>query len=176
MDPTRLGVPSPAMVFFGRPRGGQRVCYLVCQACNVDATLTSGPVYDLPMRATDGELEVLLDGHSDQVRTTTLRLRELMHQSAPEARESVDLPDHLLAYGWTDRMRDLIVAIAPHSAHVNLQLADGATLPDTDGVVESTGKRIRHVKCRTVSDADRPNLRALIEAQIATRPAPLRER
>ncbi len=52
-------------------------------------------------------------------------------------------------------MRDLLFAIIPHKSCVNLQLADGAELPDPDGRIEGTGKRIRHVKVRSVEDASR---------------------
>lgn len=114
----------------------------------------------------------LLAGHAATVRDTAVRLQALIRELAPEAIETVDEPDHLLAYGWSPRMRDLIFAIAPHTSHVNLQLADGAGLSDPDRIVEGTGKRIRHVKCRSVADAERPALRALIQAQIETRPKP----
>ena len=64
-------------------------------------------------------------------------------------------------------MRDLLFAIAPHRQHVNLQFADGALLPDPGSLMEGTGKRIRHVKCRTPEDAARPALRALVDEQLA---------
>lgn len=117
-------------------------------------------------------IDALLSDHTIAVRETAERLRDLLRRTVPDARESIDLPDHLLAYGWSDRMRDLVFAIAPHAAHVNLQLADGAQLPDPTGIVEGTGKRIRHVKFRSVADVQRPAVRALIEAQIAARPRP----
>lgn len=44
-----------------------------------------------------------------------------------------------------------------------------ADLDDPDGLVEGTGKRIRHVKVRTIDDAERPALRRLIEQQIRLR-------
>ena len=46
-------------------------------------------------------------------------------------------------------MRDFLFAIIPHKAYVNLQLADGVDLPNRDGRIEGTGKRIRHVKVRS---------------------------
>ena len=58
-------------------------------------------------------------------------------------------------------MRDFCFAIIPHKAHVNLQLADGVDLPNPDGRIEGTGKRIRHVKVRSVEDARAPWLRAV---------------
>ena len=113
---------------------------------------------------------MLLAPRPPGIRATVERLRELIAEVVPDAQESVDLPDHLLAYGWSGRMRDMILAVAPHTAHVNLQLADGAQLADPQGIVEGTGKRVRHVKCRSVVDVDRPAVRALIEAQVNARP------
>ena len=66
-------------------------------------------------------------------------------------------------------MRGLAVALIPHAAHVNVQLADGAALADPLGIIEGTGKRIRHVKCRTPEDVARPELRALLEEQARLR-------
>ena len=44
-----------------------------------------------------------------------------------------------------------------------------AVLADPTGIVEGTGKRIRHVKVRSMADVERPALRALIEAQAERR-------
>ncbi len=66
-------------------------------------------------------------------------------------------------------MRDLLFAIIPHKSWVNLQLADGAELPNPDGRIEGTGKRIRHVKVRSVEDASAAWLRAVIAAELAFR-------
>jgi hypothetical protein len=67
------------------------------------------------------------------------------------------------------KTRDLVFAIIPHSAHVNLQLVDGVDLPDPDGLIEGTGKRIRHVKVRSVEAAASPAVRAIVNAQVALR-------
>jgi len=100
-------------------------------------------------------------------------VRRTLMATVPGLTEQVDPPDGIVAYGMGPRrgtrMSDLLFAIALHRAHVNLQFADGATLPGGDGLLEGTGKRIRHVKCRSVEDANRPALRALIEAQVAAR-------
>ena len=66
-------------------------------------------------------------------------------------------------------MRDLLFAIIPHKSWVNLQLADGAELPNPDGRIEGTGKRIRHVKVRSVEDASAGWVRAVIAAELAFR-------
>ena len=48
----------------------------------------------------------------------------------PDAVEQVDFGNRLLAFGRSMAMRDLLFAIIPHKSHVNLQLADGADLPE----------------------------------------------
>jgi hypothetical protein len=115
------------------------------------------------------ELEPLLASHSDEVAAVFVVLRGLVREVMPDAQEALDLPDRVLAFGYGPpggvRMRGLAVGLIPHAMHVNVQLTDGADLADPTGIVEGTGKRIRHVKCRTLADVERPALRALIEAQ-----------
>ena len=120
------------------------------------------------------DLAPLLDRHSPAVREIFGALADLVREVLPDAHEQLDLPDRLLAFGFAEpgggvRMRGLIVALIPHSTHVNLQLADGALLADPDGIVEGTGKRIRHVKCRSVEDVRRPAVRRLVEEQATSR-------
>jgi hypothetical protein len=121
------------------------------------------------------DLDALLEAHTPAVRDVFVALRSLVAEVMPDATEQLDLPDHLLAFGFGPsggiRLRDLAVALIPHGAHVNVQLADGAVLADPSGIVEGTGKRIRHVKCRSLEDASRPGLRVLLEEQAARRRA-----
>lgn len=100
---------------------------------------------------------------------TARALRAVVREAFPESVEAVDFGNRLLAVGRSMAMRDLTFAIIPHSAHVNLQLADGVDLPDPTGIVEGTGKRIRHVKVRSVEAAGSPALRAIIDTQVARR-------
>ena len=115
----------------------------------------------------------LLEPQSPIVREVFLALRALTREVMPDAAEQVDLPDRLLAFGFGPpggvRMKGLAVALIPHGAHVNLQLADGAALDDPTGIVEGTGKRIRHVKCRSLDDVARPAVRRLLGDQAARR-------
>jgi hypothetical protein len=96
-------------------------------------------------------------------------LREVVLEGYPGAIEWFDPGNGLLAIGSERRMKALLFAIIPHRTWVNLQLADGADLPDPDGRVEGTGKRIRHAKVRSVEDARAAWLRRLVAAQIACR-------
>jgi hypothetical protein len=97
-------------------------------------------------------------------------LRLAVLAGLPDALETFDRADGLLAIGRGRSLRDFLFAIIPHEAHVNLQLADGADLSDPDGRIEGTGKRIRHVKARSVDDARSDWLRRVIAAEVAFRP------
>lgn len=88
----------------------------------------------------------------------------------PDAVETFDRADGLLAIGRGRSLRDFVFAIIPHKAHVNLQLADGAELPNPDGRIEGTGKRIRHVRARSVEDAGSDWVRRVIAVQVEFRP------
>jgi hypothetical protein len=118
-------------------------------------------------------LDELLDGHAPSVREVFITLRGLVREVMPDAVEQLDLPDRVLAFGFGPpggvRLSGFAVGLIPHTAHVNVQLADGALLADPEGIVEGTGKRIRHVKCRSLEDVARPALRALLEEQASRR-------
>lgn len=121
------------------------------------------------------DLDALLERHTPAVREVFHAIRALVIEVMPDAVEQLDLPDRVLAFGFGPpggvRLLGLAVGLIPHAAHVNVQLADGALLPDAAGIVEGTGKRIRHVKCRTLEDVSRPALRALLTEQASRRRA-----
>jgi hypothetical protein len=110
-----------------------------------------------------------LEASAPAVAETARVLRLVVLEGFPDAVETFDPADGLLAIGTGRSMRDFAFAIIPHKAHINLRLADGATLPNTDGRIEGTGKRVRHVKVRSVEDARATWVRAAIAAQLALR-------
>ncbi len=120
-----------------------------------------------PAASIDAGFEKILDGNAPTVVATAHALRAAVKAAMPDVVEQVDFGNGLLAFGRSMAMRDLLFAIIPHKSHVNLQLADGADLPNPDGSIEGTGKRIRHVKVRSVEAASSPAVRAAIDAQIA---------
>ena len=110
-----------------------------------------------------------LDSDAPAVADIARALRTTVLATMPDAIETFDAPDRLLAFGIGTGRRDFWFAIIPHTAHVNLQLADGAELANPDGRIEGTGVRIRHVKVRTVDDARSAWLQAVVERQVAIR-------
>jgi hypothetical protein len=116
---------------------------------------------------------IAFDRHLDATAPGVAAIARALHDTVlaefPDAVETFDAADGLLAIGRGRSMRDFMFAIIPHRAHVNLQLADGAELPNADGRIEGTGKRIRHVKLRSVADTRSDWLRGAIRAQLAYR-------
>jgi hypothetical protein len=122
---------------------------------------------DVEPGSVDAEFETLLSSSSPVIATTARALRSAVQDAIPSAVQTVDAPDRLLAFGTGPKLRDMLFAIIPHTGHVNLQLADGADLPNPDGLIEGTGKRVRHIKVRSVEVAGSPAVRAIIDAQVA---------
>ncbi|HAK54152.1 MAG TPA: hypothetical protein DCP38_01530 [Acidobacteria bacterium] len=75
-------------------------------------------------------------------------VRELMHDGCPTA----CVED--AAFGYVNVF----------TAHTNVGFFHGAALPDPAGILEGTGKRMRHVKMRPDREIDASALGALIEA------------
>lgn len=115
----------------------------------------------------DADFARILDGNAPEVIATAHAVRAAVKAAMPEAVEQIDFGNGLLAIGRSRAMRDLLFAIIPHKSHVNLQLADGVDLPNPDGSIEGTGKRIRHIKVRSGEAAASAAVRAAIDAQIA---------
>jgi hypothetical protein len=122
--------------------------------------------------APEADIARLLAEHPPELQAIEHSLRRLIRAEAPAAEERVDFGNKLIAFGWTMGMRDLLFAVICHRSWVNVQFADGADLPDPTGMVEGTGKKIRHVKVRSLDDAASPALLALVRAQLRVRPSP----
>jgi hypothetical protein len=112
----------------------------------------------------------LLAGHPSEQQAVEQALRAAIRREFPAAVEQVDFGNKLIAFGRSMKMRGLLFAIIAHKSWVNLQLADGGDLPNPHGRIEGTGKRIRHIKVRSVDDASSVQVLAAIRAQLAARP------
>lgn len=84
----------------------------------------------------------------ERMRQSGADVRELLHDGHPTA----CVEDAAFAY------------VDAFTAHVNLGFYEGASLPDPAGLLEGTGKRMRHVKLRWGQSLDEAALAALIAA------------
>lgn len=105
-------------------------------------------------------VEELLRGRAPQVRRWVGSLRTLVRAAAPEAQERVYSGWRLIAY----EHKGLFCYIAPLKNGVNLGFYRGARLPDPDGLLEGTGKGLRHVKIRAADDLRPAAFKKLVRA------------
>lgn len=109
----------------------------------------------------------VLSFHTADVQGAARMLEDVIRTELPDVVVRFDPGNGLLAFGRSMRMGDLLFAVIPHAGWVNLQLADGANLPNPDGMIEGTGKKIRHIKVPTAEKARSNPVRDAVRAQIA---------
>ena len=101
-------------------------------------------------------------------------LRNLVLQIDPGACEVVRLGDKAATYGvGPKKMSEGYCYVLPYKNWVNLGFYQGAHLPDPEGLLEGTGKNLRHVKIRSLDDIGQPAVQLLIQEALAERKAAL---
>ncbi|HMB91107.1 MAG TPA: DUF1801 domain-containing protein [Rhodothermales bacterium] len=115
------------------------------------------------------EMQELLDKSNPSVRKLALAARDMVRQVVPEGEERIYPRPRMLSYGFSAKMKAQFCAIITHKEHVNVQFARGVDLPDPEHLLEGTGKKVRHVKIRTVEDVQQEALKTLVqEAAVLT--------
>jgi len=104
----------------------------------------------------------LMAPQSVEVQALAVALRQVVRGLLPEATEIVRLGWQSASYRCGLEARDEFLAIMPKRDHVNLHLPDGVDLRDPHGLLEGSGKRVRHVKIRAMDDLRHEGLGDLI--------------
>ena len=117
-----------------------------------------------------GTFEELLQLSEETIRPIVVALRETVFQVDQNACEVVRLGDRAATYGVGPRkMIDGYAYILPHKKWVNLGFYQGVDLADPACLLEGTGAKMRHVKIRSVDDADQPEVKALVRRAVDKR-------
>ncbi len=106
------------------------------------------PAIDRWMNEKPGELGAIARHWFTVMRDLGDDVRELLHDGHP----TVCVGEAAFAY------------VNAFKVHVNVGFFRGAELADPDGLLEGTGKIMRHVKLRSQSDVDTQALKRLIES------------
>jgi hypothetical protein len=123
-------------------------------------------------RVISPELEDFLSNFSKESQGLALDLRDLVLGMVPEALEQIDVPAHMLAYGYAETYKHLICVIILQKDYVNLGFPKGVDLEDPEALLEGTGKKARHVKIHTLDEADSPGVLSLLKESIEITPRP----
>ena len=120
-----------------------------------------------------GTWDDIFGRHPVEVQAIATTLRDVIRRADPDAFEEARTGDNAYHFGAGPRkMADGYAYLMPQKDRINLGFYQGADLPDPDGLLEGTGKSLRHVKIRTLMDARSNAIVALIAAAIAQRRKP----
>ena len=117
------------------------------------------PSIEIWMREHSGELGIIARRWFEVLRGCGDDVRELLHDGHPTA----CVGDAAFAY------------VNAFTAHVNVGFFRGAEIADPAGLLEGTGKFMRHVKLKLGHEVDAAALKALIETAYADMRARLTE-
>jgi hypothetical protein len=115
---------------------------------------------------TPQELTELLLRYDDAVQSVAVALRAAVLDEIGPCHEAIFPIKKWISvlYSTTEkRMKDNICLIVVYRDHVNLLFPRGVDLKDPRGLLEGSGKAMRHVKMLSAGDVERPGVRALIK-------------
>ena len=119
---------------------------------------------------THGSFDEAIAESSALVQEIARRLRQLIVDVYPDVVEVPWPKQRIIGYGvGPKKMTEHFCYIAAYKKHVNLGFYRGAALPDPEGLMEGTGKELRHVKVRSVDEAERPSLKQLVQLSLEER-------
>jgi len=110
----------------------------------------------------NADVQEFLDDFSPEVQAIAGVARTHIRSLVPEAQEKLTKGYKSIGFGAGTKMREQFVALVLHKAHVNLQFFDGVELSDPAGLLEGTGKRMRHIKLREPEAIQQEPVEALI--------------
>lgn len=94
------------------------------------------------------EVRQLIDRQTPEIRELTESLRQHLRSIRPEMKEDASLKLGVIYY----RHNGVVCALTAHKAHVNLHFYKGTQLSDLHGVLQGSGKKLRHLKFRELED------------------------
>ena len=111
----------------------------------------------------EGSFEEVLEGAESELCEIGRALRSMIASVMPGVTEVAWVRQRTIGYGVGPKKNsEHFCYIGVQARHINLGFFYGADLEDADGLLEGTGKLLRHVKIRSVEEANQPSLRELV--------------
>jgi hypothetical protein len=122
----------------------------------------------VPSNETHGTFDDILALAPPSLRPVCESLRRLIADKHPTNMEVVWPALKIASYGVGPRkMTEHYAYMAVQGSHINLGFYDGASLNDPTGLLEGTGKKLRHIKIRELSTAESAPVAELLRQSIA---------
>jgi hypothetical protein len=114
------------------------------------------------------ELLEFLSVYDEKIVALALDVRRFVLTESPRATETIYDAYNAVAvgYSFTGRLKESFCHVAVYAKHVNLGFNHGAELADPRGVLQGTGKQVRHVTIREAADLKSTDLRRLLRLAI----------
>ncbi len=90
-------------------------------------------------------------------------IQEKLRQALPGAREQIDPMANMLAFQLKPGFIGTIFTLIPVETHITVGFYGGASLPDPNGLLEGKGAVHRHVKIRSVEQANSVEFSELLQ-------------
>ena len=103
--------------------------------------------------------------YDSAVQSLALGLRTVVHEEMAPCHERIFAMRHTvsMAYSATAKViQDGICIITVHKKHVNLLFFRGSELAASGNMLIGTGKRMRHITLKRLSELDQPEIRACL--------------
>ena len=110
-----------------------------------------------------------LSVYGPDITALALAVRRLVLQEAPGSAELIYDAYNAVAsgYSFTGRPSDACIHIAVYARWVNLGFNHGADLPDPQGLLQGSGRQVRHIRIASTADLERAFVRRFVKAAVA---------
>jgi hypothetical protein len=122
----------------------------------------------MQVRAPIPELLKFLSAYDERIVELALAVRRFVLTEAPGATETIYDAYNAVStgYSFTGQLKECFCHVAVYSKHVNLGFNRGVELADPRGILQGTGKQIRHITIRETGDLENPYLTRLLRMAI----------
>jgi len=117
-----------------------------------------------------GTFDDLIDMTPEDLIPIIIKLKNLIMTVDPNSVETVRLGDRAATFGvGPKKMKEGYCYLMPHKKWINLGFYQGGILNDKTGILEGTGKKLRHIKVHSIEEIKNPAIKNLIRLAVEER-------
>ena len=117
-----------------------------------------------------GTFDEVIAGFAPEIQAIARKLKSLITSVHRDSVEVAWPRQHIASYGiGPKKMSEHYAYVAPQKNYVNLGFYHGVGLEDPTGLLEGAGKRLRHIKIKSISAATNREIDRLLEAALVER-------
>lgn len=118
----------------------------------------------------DADFRKIIASNSKEMQDLAIAVRNLIFEIEPKTVEVVWEQQKIAGFGTgPKKMTEHFSWVSAFTKHVALGFNYGSELPDPDGILEGSGKLMRHVKIKTNDDLKNPAITAMLRKAVRHR-------